>query len=213
MKTDDLIAMLSRGDIAAATASPRAQFGAALGWGAFGATLLLAVFLGVRPDLLETAVLPMFWIKLAFPALLLALALPAAQRLARPGGRLHRLPGAAVGVVVAMWVLAAASLLAAQPEARAELLLGDTWLECPASIGLLAVPAFVVLFRTMREFAPTELRRAGAAAGFSAGTLGAVVYSLHCHELAAPFVATWYLLGMLIPAALGWVLGPRLLRW
>jgi hypothetical protein len=29
----------------------------------------------------------------------------------------------------------------------------------------------------------------------------------------APFLAIWYLLGMLIPTALGALLGPRLLRW
>lgn len=31
--------------------------------------------------------------------------------------------------------------------------------------------------------------------------------------LATPFIATWYLLGMLIPTAIGAWLGPRLLRW
>jgi hypothetical protein len=54
---------------------------------------------------------------------------------------------------------------------------------------------------------------AGAAAGFAAGSLGALVYSLHCPELAAPFLGTWYLIGMLIPTALGAWFGPRLVRW
>jgi hypothetical protein len=31
--------------------------------------------------------------------------------------------------------------------------------------------------------------------------------------MAAPFLATWYVLGILIPAILGALLGPRLLRW
>jgi hypothetical protein len=31
--------------------------------------------------------------------------------------------------------------------------------------------------------------------------------------MAAPFIGFWYLLGMLIPAAAGALLGPRLLRW
>lgn len=65
----------------------------------------------------------------------------------------------------------------------------------------------------LRGLAPTRLRLAGAAAGFAAGSLGALVYSLHCPELAAPFLAIWYLLGMLIPTAIGAWLGPRLLRW
>jgi hypothetical protein len=40
-----------------------------------------------------------------------------------------------------------------------------------------------------------------------------LVYALHCPELAAPFLAIWYLLGMLIPTAIGAWLGPRPLRW
>ena len=36
---------------------------------------------------------------------------------------------------------------------------------------------------------------------------------LHCPEPAAPFLAIWYLLGMLVPTAIGAWLGPRLLRW
>jgi hypothetical protein len=49
--------------------------------------------------------------------------------------------------------------------------------------------------------------------GFAAGAMGALVYSVHCPELAAPFLGFWYLLGMLIPTAIGMALGPRLLRW
>jgi len=36
---------------------------------------------------------------------------------------------------------------------------------------------------------------------------------LHCPELTAPFIGVWYLLGMLIPTAIGAMLGPRLMRW
>jgi hypothetical protein len=49
--------------------------------------------------------------------------------------------------------------------------------------------------------------------GLTAGALGAAVYALHCDEMAAPFLATWYLLGMTIPALIGAGAGPRLLRW
>jgi hypothetical protein len=31
--------------------------------------------------------------------------------------------------------------------------------------------------------------------------------------MTAPFIGVWYLLGMLIPSAVGALLGPRLLRW
>ena len=48
---------------------------------------------------------------------------------------------------------------------------------------------------------------------YFAGALGALVYALHCPEMATPFLAVWYVAGMAIPTALGAVLGPRLLRW
>ena len=65
----------------------------------------------------------------------------------------------------------------------------------------------------MKGLAPTRLALAGAAAGLLAGAGGALIYALHCPEMAAPFLAIWYLLGMLIPTAVGALLGPRLLRW
>ena len=65
----------------------------------------------------------------------------------------------------------------------------------------------------MKGLAPTNLRLAGAAAGFVSGSIGALVYCLHCPELGVPFVGFWYLLGILIPTTVGAMLGERLLRW
>jgi hypothetical protein len=39
------------------------------------------------------------------------------------------------------------------------------------------------------------------------------VYCLHCPEMSPAFVGFWYLLGMLVPTAMGAVLGPRVLAW
>jgi hypothetical protein len=80
-------------------------------------------------------------------------------------------------------------------------------------IALLSIPLFAAAFWAMNAMAPTRLGLAGAASGLVAGAGGALVYALYCTEMAAPFIAVWYLLGMLIPAALGALLGPRLLRW
>jgi len=46
-----------------------------------------------------------------------------------------------------------------------------------------------------------------------AGGVGASVYGLHCPEMTAAFVVTWYSLGVAACAAVGALLGPRLLRW
>jgi hypothetical protein len=213
MKTDELIAMLA-GD--AGAVAPRVwqrRYALALGAGLIGAMLLMVPLLGVRPDIADAVRLPMFWVKLAFPAVLAAVTLLAAVRLSRPGMALGRLGSALAAPVLAIWVLAGLSLLAAAPEDRGMLVWGETWSDCLVNIPMLSVPAFVGLLWVMKSLAPVRPALAGAAAGLLAGALSAAVYALHCPELAAPFIGIWYTLGMLIPAAPGALVGARLLRW
>lgn len=213
MKTDDLVMLLAAG---AGPVAPRAtarRYGAAAGWGAFGSLLVMALLLGVRPDLREAALLPMFWIKLAFPLSIAAAALAASARLSRPGVRLGGVPFALAAPVLVIWAMAAWVLSGAAPEARAALVLGNTWSLCPLFVALVSVPSFAAAMWAMRGLAPTRLALAGAAAGLLAGAIGAAAYALHCNEMQASFLAVWYVLGMLIPAAAGALLGPWLLRW
>ncbi len=213
MKTDDLISMLASGAGSVEPDVLRRRYTVALGWGAFGAMLLMAIMLGVRPDLAEAAWLPMFWVKLAFPAALFAGALFAVIRLSRPGVRLGRVPAAIAAPVLVMWLLAAVVLLGAAPGERDELVLGQSAASCPFIIALLSVPLFGPVLWAMKGLAPTSLALAGAAAGLLSGAGGALVYALYCPEMAAPFIGIWYLLGMLIPAAVGAAIGPSVLRW
>lgn len=213
MKTDELITMLASGAEAVEPHALQRRYAFALGWGAFGTTLLMVILLGVRTDIAEVAQLPMFWMKLAFPAVLLAGALLATVRLSRPGACLGRVPAAIAAPVLAMWLFAAIVLFGAAPAERPNLVFGDTWVYCPIIIAALSVPLFGALLWAMKGLAPTRLAPAGAAAGLLAGAGGALIYALHCTEMAAPFLAIWYVLGMLIPTAVGAMLGPRLLRW
>ncbi len=213
MKTDELINMLAGGAAAVEPNALRRRYATALGWGAFGTTLLMAILLGVRPDLAEATRLPMFWVKLAFPAALLAGALLAVLRLSRPGARLGHAPAAIAAPVLAMWLLAVIVLLRAAPADRDELILGQSAVACPFIVALLSVPLFGAVLWAMKGLAPTRLALAGAMAGLLSGAGGALVYALYCPEMAAPFIGVWYLLGMLIPAVLGALTGPRLLRW
>jgi hypothetical protein len=43
--------------------------------------------------------------------------------------------------------------------------------------------------------------------------VGAAVYALHCPELAAPFLAVWYLAGIALPVLAGAAVGRLVLRW
>jgi hypothetical protein len=213
MKTEELAKLLATG---AGTVEPDAvarRYATALGWGAFGAALLMAIALGVRPDIHVAARLPMFWVKLAFAGSLVVAALFATSRLSRPGARLGWVPAALAATVLAIWLVSALALIGAAPPERERLVFGDTWRSCLLSIAMLSAPVFVAVFWAMKGLAPTRLSLSGAAAGLLAGAVGALIYALHCSEMAAPFLGIWYVAGMLIPAAAGALLGPRLLRW
>jgi len=177
------------------------------------ATILTLQWLGLRSTLVRDFSVPMFWIKEAFCAALGAGGLVAVARLARPGARLGRVRAAVAAPLIAMWLLAALALLVADAGDRGVLIFGQTAKVCSARIALISSPLFVAVLAATRGLAPTRLRLAGAAGGFAAGSIGAFVYSLHCPELAAPFLGLWYVLGILIPTAVGAWVGTRVLRW
>lgn len=213
MKTDDLIVALAA-DVEAV--DPRAGYRRLL-WAALAGVLialpLMLWLLGLNPLLLEAAQRPMFWVKFAYVAVLVAAAGVLVSRLARPAAEPRRAAIAVALPFFAMWLLAAFALIDAAPAERMELALGSSWSVCSLRIAGLSLPALALTLWAVRELAPTRLRLAGAGAGLFAGALGAFVYLFHCPELAAPFLALWYLLGILAPAALGAMIGPRLLAW
>ena len=213
MKTDQLIDWLTADTAVVAPRVWRMRYALALGAGVIGAVALMLALLGVRPDIADAAQLPMFWVKLAFPLTLAGAAVLAVVRLSLPGVPLGRVPSALAAPVLVMWLLSAVVLSGAAPDERSALLFGETWAECLVYVTILSLPALVALLWVMKTLAPTQPVLAGAAAGLLAGALGATVSALHCPEMDAPFLGAWYLLGMLIPATLGAVAGPRLLRW
>ena len=213
MKTDDLVSLLATGTDAVDARAPARRYIAAIAGGTVVATVLMVLWLDVRPTLARDATLPMFWVKELFCVALVAAGVFAVARLSRPGAALARVETLAGAPILAMWLLAVVVLAVAEPEDRTDLIRGVSWMECPYNIAVLSVPVFVAIVWAMRGFAPTHLRRAGAAAGFAAGAIGALAYTLHCPELNAPFLAIWYLAGVLVPTVVGAIVGPRLLRW
>jgi hypothetical protein len=213
MKTDDLIMMLSSGPDVRPAPRPLTASLVPLSAGLLACVVLMLVLLGVRSDLMQAAALPAFWLKVSFSLLLAWAGWLAAKRLAAPGARIAALPLYLGAPVAALWCIAAILLWQAGPEARTPLFWGATWRYCPLLIALLSMPLFIAALRVMRGLAPTRLRLAGAAAGFAAGATAALVYCLHCPEMSPVFVGFWYLLGMLIPTALGALIGPRVLAW
>lgn len=189
------------------------RLSAAVLTGVGGGSLLAVALYGVRPDLQSVLTEPLYWLKLAFPLSIAAGAAASVARIARPGAPIKRALFGIAAPVTFLWAGGAAMLLAAVPSARMALLLGHTWRSCVFNIALLSIPGFVALFRALRGLAPTRLRAAGALAGLLGGALATLTYCLHCPEMAMPFWALWYVLGMAVPTAVGTLAGPRWLRW
>jgi hypothetical protein len=213
LKTSELIDVLATasGPVRSGTVARTVVKGASAGF--LGALVLMLALLGVRHDWPDALTLPMFWVKLAFAFSSCVGAAILTSRLGQPGRSTTAAVPVAVAPVVVIWLAALLMLVAAGTGTRTRLLLGSTWLACPWLIALISLPAFAAAMWVQRELAPVRLRAAGASAGFLAGSIATLVYVLHCPEMALPFVAIWYVLGMAVPAAAGALLGPRLLRW
>jgi hypothetical protein len=214
MKTDDLIATLAADTTPAPRIGPMAWLGLACAAALVLAVALLAAWLGVRPDLMLAMRLKSFWMKAGYTGWLAVAAFVAVTRLARPGARLGAALWLAILGVLAMTMMGGVRLMAAPPAERMHDWMGHSWTFCPFLIMGVSAPAFAVIVWAVRRYAPTKLRLTGAGAGLLAGAIGAAVYGLlRCNETTAAFVATWYTLGIAVCAAVGAVLGPRLLRW
>src|SRR5262249_13857430 len=151
---------------------------------------------GLNPHLRSLLSMTDFWVKMAFTGVLSAAALVTTARLARPGGVVGGALWWAVVAFVALWTIGADTLADADSGQRAAIVMGHTWRTCPFNIALLSAPIFAATALALRGLAPTRLRDAGAAAGVFSGALGAFIYALHCPELTAPFIGTWYVLGI-----------------
>lgn len=213
MRTDALIAMLARGPVAVDPAPARRRLAIAVAGGTLAALLITVGLLGARDDLVAALADPMVWIKLGTSVALAAFAAPLALRLGHPGTATGRRAWGLAIPALALWALAAIALWRVPPGERVALLLGQSWATCPWLIAALSMPSFALLLWAARAMAPVRPRMAGACAGLLAGAIGAAAYSVHCPEGAAPFVATWYLAGIALPALAGAVVGARLLRW
>ncbi len=213
MNTDDLIASLSNEVRPVGRHAVGLRLALGVIGGAVVSILLISVTLGFRPDLWLAMQGPAFWMKWGYTISLSAGAIYATARLARPDpGSLRRLWLIALPVLV-LAALGLGELISTPRSEWLAMWLGHTWTKCPWLVLALAMPIFVGLLWSFRQMAPTRLRAAGAAAGLAAGAFAATVYCLHCPEVSAIFVLTWYSLGILLAASLGALVGPRLLRW
>ncbi|AHE51971.1 DUF1109 domain-containing protein [Sphingomonas sanxanigenens] len=213
MKTDDLIADLARDTRPVRRGAVGRRIATGLVLGALVSALLVTFWMGIRPDLGKAMRGFSFWMKWGYTASLTLAALVVTVQLARPDSdRLRGLWLTAIPIAL-LAVIGILELVRTPPADWLAMWLGHSWTSCPWRVLTLAVPIFAGLLWSFRQLAPTRLRATGAAAGLAAGAFAATVYCLHCPEVSAIFVLSWYSLGILLAAALGALLGPRLLRW
>jgi len=190
MRTETLTAILASNLEPAVPSRKGRRYALGILVGGLVALLLMGGILKVNPALAHEVTLPAFWVRELYCGGLGVLSVCVLARLALPGERLGLWPAGIALIVLLMWILGAVVLLSAGPQSRVHLLLGTTARVCPFLIAFLAAPLFAALVWILKGLAPTRLRLAGATAGFAAGSLGSVVYALHCPELAPPFIAT-----------------------
>lgn len=211
MQTTDLIEQLAADLRPVPVRAAAMRIGVGLLVGA--ALSVAAVLLTMRVDVRAAVQTPALWIKWAYGLSTLSIALALCLRFARPEHASGRLVFA---LAAPLLIISAAALaqLSATPRAEwAHQWLGHSALMCPWLILGLAIPLFAGVLWAFRKFAPTQPRVAGFVSGALSGAAASVVYALACDETGVAFVATWYTLGMLLPAAAGALLGPRVLRW
>lgn len=213
MRTEELIQSLAAQTrpVSAHAVEQRLSLGLVAG-GAVTLALVITT-MGLRPDLPGAMMNARFLMKAAYTIVLGVVAILAVAHVARPEAA--RVRGAwLIAVPVALLgVLAAIELATTPSEYWLPMWLGSSWRQCSMRVGVLSLPIFIGLLWSFRRLAPTNLRAAGAVAGLAAGAFGATLYGLHCPEVSASFVVTWYSLGIAIPTAIGAIFGPQLLRW
>ncbi len=174
---------------------------------------LVVALLGVRPDLLVAVRGFAFWMKLAYTLSLGIAAIAITARLARPEPVRLRGLWPVIVPFTALAAISAVQMAQLPPSEWRAMWLGRSWSICPVLVFMLSMPIFAGVLWSFRRLAPTQLGVAGGAAGLTAGTWAATLYGLHCPEVSALFVLTWYSLGIGLATALGAAVGPRVLRW
>ena len=212
MQTDDLIALLAKDAEPVSASAVLQALMKAVGVGLAVTVILMLVTLRLRPDLSEALGGLPFWSKFTYTLALAFVGLGMVERLARPAA-------SARTAFIWMWapfvfIVGLALWQLSRPGADMHaLMMGQTARVCAVLIAFLSLPLMAASLWALRRLAPTQLRLAGAAAGFLSGAAAATVYAFHCPETAAPFVAIWYTSGILLSAAIGALLGPLTLRW
>jgi hypothetical protein len=206
--TDDLIRALASAAGTRRSASLQAALAVTAAASLACAVLLVFSVIGIRQDFADMAVRLPFAFKLAYTGALVLGSSVVALYAATPGAS-----------ATALYALSPAVILLALGvifDPTAFPIMGKTNTAvafCVGTILFLSLPAMVLTFVTMRKGAPTQPLFAGAVIGMLSASVGAMAYTLACKNDGTAFVAIWYGVACAIMAAIGAVVGHRVLRW
>lgn len=215
MTTDDLISALARAPEPVKPKALHLRLGLAIIGGLILGLIGVKLTLGFRPDIGVAA--PIVALKAGMSALIATFAggwaITMAKPLAAGSGQIKRSGGPLVTLVCAALAIGAITLFTTSPAQRFEAFTGGGFPWCIIIIPLAGLPTAALLLWAMKDAAPTRLAVAGASIGALSGGIGAMVYAMLCPVDSVAFVTIWYVVGIGIAAALGALVGVKLLRW
>jgi len=175
--------------------------------------LIFFAELGVRPDIMTAMHNPFFDLKFAVTLALAISAIAVALHLSRPEASLRGF---------GWYLLIPAGLLVAgisgemtMPQ-RAPMmtrLVGSNSKICMTAIPALSLPLLIAALMGLRHGAPARPALSGAIAGLLSAGFAATLYASHCTDDSPLFVAFWYTIATALVAAVGALIGSRVLKY
>jgi hypothetical protein len=177
------------------------------------ALLIFFAELGFRPDIMTAMHNPFFDLKFAVTLALAISAVGVALHLSRPEASLR---GFGWYLLIPAGLLAAGisgEMMMPQRMPMMMRLVGNNSKICLTAIPALSLPLLVAALIGLRHGAPSRPALSGAIAGMLSAGFAATLYASHCTDDSPLFVATWYTLATALVAAVGALMGSRVLKY
>ena len=175
--------------------------------------LIFFAELGVRPDIMTAMHNPFFDLKFAVTLALAISAIAVALHLSRPEASLR---GFGWYLLIPAGLLVAGisgEMMMPQRAPMMTRLVGNNSKFCMTFIPAISLPLLLAALLGLRHGAPSRPALSGAIAGMLSAGLAATLYASHCTDDSPLFVATWYTLATALVAALGALMGSRMLKY
>jgi hypothetical protein len=175
--------------------------------------LIFFAELGVRPDIMTAMRNPFFDLKFAVTLALAIAATAVALHLSRPEASLR---GFGWYLLIPAGLLVAGlsgEMMMPQRAPMMTRIIGNNSKYCTVAITAMSLPLLIAALIGLRHGAPARPAISGAVAGLLSAGLAAALYASHCTDDSPLFVAVWYTLAAVLVAALGALLGSRVLRY